>query len=57
MTYNEHALELGSKSQAVAYVGITDDHEHIFWGVGIHTDIINASIMALISAVNNVEKQ
>lgn len=57
LTYNEHALELGSKSQAVAYVGITDDHEHIFWGVGIHTDIINASIMALISAVNNVEKQ
>ena len=25
------------------------------WGAGIHTDIINASISALVSAVNNME--
>ena len=54
--YKEHALEHGSHSKAVAYVGIEHDGK-TYWGAGIHTDIINASISALVSAVNNmVEK-
>ncbi len=52
ITYKEHALEVGSKSKAVCYVGIETD-KGIFWGAGIHTDIIDASVSALVSALNN----
>ena len=52
VTYTEHALEVGSKSKAVCYVGIETENG-TFWGAGIHTDIINASISALVSAINN----
>lgn len=54
-TYKEHALETTSKSQAVAYVEIeNDDTKKTFWGAGINTDIISASVSALISAVNRM---
>ena len=52
LTYTEHALNLGSSSQAVSYVGITDDAGKISWGAGIHDDIIASSIHALFSAIN-----
>ncbi len=52
-TYSEHALEVGSKSQACAYVGIEVEGEKgITWGAGIKNDIIDASAHALISAIN-----
>ena len=51
-TYEEHALERGSSSQACAYVGIETENG-TYWGAGIHTDIIDASIKALVSAINN----
>ncbi len=50
--YQEHALEQGSTSQAAAYVGIADKDGKVTWGAGIHTDIVTASIMALVSAIN-----
>ncbi|MDL2219396.1 2-isopropylmalate synthase [Ruminococcaceae bacterium OttesenSCG-928-O06] len=54
VTYAEHALEVGSKSQAVAYVGLTwNGSGTITWGAGQHTDIIVASVAALVSAYNN----
>lgn len=49
--YQEHALERGASSQAVAYVGLQTD-SGIVWGAGKHSDIITASINALVSAVN-----
>ncbi len=49
--YEEHALERGSTSQAVSYVGI-ETEDGTFWGAGIHTDIIVSSINALVSAIN-----
>ena len=52
--YKEHALEEGSTSKAAAYVGITQKDGRISWGVGIHTDIVTASVKALISAVNRI---
>ncbi len=52
-TYTEHALEVGSKSKAAAYVEITDADGVSSWGAGIHTDIINSSVSALVSALNN----
>ena len=53
VTYNEHAIEVGSKSKAAAYVEICDKNGNSFWGAGIHTDIINSSVSALVSAINN----
>lgn len=55
VTYTEHALQQGSNSQAVAYVGIEDKNGKTTWGTGIHTDIMTASINALFSAVNRSE--
>ncbi len=52
ITYKEHALEVTSKSKAMCYVGIQTD-KGVFWGAGIHTDIIDASVSALMSAINN----
>ncbi len=57
VTYKEHALQVGSNSQACAYVGI--DVEGVtgtIWGAGIHNDIIDASVWALISALNRTDK-
>ena len=52
--YEEHALQIGSDSQACAYVGIELPDGKIVWGSGIHNDIIDASVRALLSAVNRV---
>jgi 2-isopropylmalate synthase len=51
-SYSEHALERGSSSKAAAYVAIEADGK-TFWGVGVHPDIIDASVNALVSAINN----
>ncbi|MCQ2407847.1 MAG: 2-isopropylmalate synthase [Oscillospiraceae bacterium] len=53
-TYTEHALEIGSSSQAVSYVEIMCSDGLSFWGVGIDNDIITSSIKAFVSAVNNM---
>ncbi len=56
ITYEEHSLQLGSNSQACAYVGIQlEGHDEIVWGAGIKTDIIDASVFALISAINRTK--
>lgn len=52
--YFEHALGFGSNSKACCYVCIMVEEE-LFWGVGIHNDIINASVNALVSAINRYE--
>lgn len=51
MDYSEHALKEGSSSQAISYVQIQNAKSKYF-GVGIDTDIIAASIYGLISAIN-----
>lgn len=53
-TYTENAMEEKASSKAVSYVGIKDSEGKNFWGVGIATDIIDSSIKALFSAVNNM---
>lgn len=55
-TYTEHALEVGSASKAVSYVEIIGETGGSFWGTGIDTDIVESSIKALVSAVNNMLK-
>lgn len=54
LTYSEHALEIGQTSRAMAYIGI-DDGGKTYWGAGMDTDIITASIMALVSAINRMK--
>lgn len=52
-TFEEHALQHGSNSQACAYVGIEmENGGPTIWGCGIKNDIIDASVCALLSAVN-----
>lgn len=54
-TYEEHALERHSASEAVSYVSIICG-DKTYWGAGRHSDIIVSSVRALVSAINNVEK-
>ena len=53
VTYTEHALETGSTSQAVAYVGLQWGSGAVTWGAGTDSDIMTASVRALVSAINN----
>ena len=50
--YSEHSLSHGSNSDAVAYVGIRWENGSVNWGAGTDSDIIKASIKALVSAIN-----
>lgn len=52
--YAEHALSSGSDAVAVAYVGIVNREEKVLWGAGTHTDIVTASVFALVSAINRL---
>ncbi len=50
--YEEHSMQDGSDSNAIAYVGLQAEDGKQFFGIGIDADIIRASIDALISAMN-----
>lgn len=55
LDYSEHAMAAGGDAKAAAYVeceiGDGDDAQ-IMWGVGIHENIITASLQAVTHAVN-----
>ena len=54
--YTEHSMqEKGSGSVAAAYIGIENQSGEMSWGAGTDTDIIHASVDALISAFNNMK--
>jgi len=55
LVYTEHALDEGSNSQALAYVGFTAPSGETVWGAGIDDDIIVASVKALFSACNRMK--
>lgn len=54
--YHEHALNGGSSARAAAYIEIKALSGLISWGVGVDTDIIIASIKAVLSSLNRLEK-
>jgi len=54
LTYTEHALEVGSKSQAVSYIGIQSPEGVSHWGCGVDPDIMTSSVKALFSAINKM---
>ncbi|QIB68058.1 2-isopropylmalate synthase [Aminipila butyrica] len=56
VTYSEHALDADSNSRACAYIAITDQSGKLYWGIGIHDDIVAASINALVCAINRQNK-
>jgi 2-isopropylmalate synthase len=52
VSYHEHACGSGSDAVAIAYVEISTGSGSTLFGVGRHTNIITASLLALLSAVN-----
>ncbi|MDA8099495.1 MAG: 2-isopropylmalate synthase [Nitrospiraceae bacterium] len=52
--FSEHALEKGSDSHAVAYIGVRIGGKGTVFGAGVDTSIDRASLKALLSAVNRV---
>jgi 2-isopropylmalate synthase len=52
--YAEHALNEDSDAKAAAYIKVADKDGKSIWGIGVHEDIAEASVMALISAVNRM---
>ncbi len=55
-TYTQHALEEASTSRAASYVGVVKDGKS-YWGAGVDSDIVLASVRALIGAVNQILAQ
>ncbi|MER5353625.1 2-isopropylmalate synthase [Kitasatospora sp. NPDC002551] len=49
--YAEHALAQGGDARAAAYVECAVN-DRVFWGVGIDSSIVSASLKAVVSAVN-----
>ena len=52
-SYVQHALEGKSTSLAASYVCITKQGKS-YWGAGVHRDIMQSSVKALVSAVNRM---
>ncbi|MBM3393693.1 MAG: 2-isopropylmalate synthase [Betaproteobacteria bacterium] len=52
MNYHEHATGGGEDATAVAYVQIRIGREQSLYGVGIHSNIVTATLRAVLSAAN-----
>jgi 2-isopropylmalate synthase len=50
--YNQHALTAGSEASAVAYVEAEGPDGSTWWGVGMDSSILDASLHAVVSAAN-----
>jgi 2-isopropylmalate synthase len=50
--YSEHALTAGSGASAVAYVEAEGPDASTWWGVGMDSSILDASLAAVVSAAN-----
>ena len=55
LDYNEHALTAGTDAQAAAYVEC-EIGGGVYWGVGIDTNTVTASMSAVLSAVNRARR-
>lgn len=56
-TFDEHAIDQGTDSRAVAYIGIEGKDKKLLFGVGIDSSIAMASLKALICAANRSRHQ
>ena len=55
LDYVEHALSSGGDARAAAYLECAVG-DRILWGVGVDSNIVTASLKAVVSAVNRAEK-
>jgi 2-isopropylmalate synthase len=55
LDYNEHALTSGRDAEAAAYLEI-EIGDQVFWGVGISESTTQASLRAVVSAVNRAAR-
>ena len=51
LDYHEHAIGSGADAKAVCYMELKVDGNEL-WGVGMHSDIVTASLRAIISGLN-----
>ena len=54
--YAEHALGQGADATAVAYVETLSVDGTLRWGVGVHANIITASLRAVLSALDRHQR-
>jgi 2-isopropylmalate synthase len=52
--YVEHAVGAGSDAVAVAYIEAAGEKGAAVWGVGLHSNILTASLRAVVSAANRL---
>ena len=51
LSYEEKSMGLGSEARAAAFIEVTTPDRTTLFGVGIHANILTASILAVLSAV------
>ena len=54
--YHEHAIGGGADTRAAAFVELSDAEGRRRWGVGLHANIVTASLRAVLSAVNRLRE-
>jgi len=55
--YNEHTIGTSKDAKAATYIGCTAAQSSTkVWGVGIHQDVVQASLIALLSAASSVSR-
>jgi 2-isopropylmalate synthase len=57
LSYEEHSRGHGSAANAVSYIEITTRSRRTLFGAGMHPNIITASLLAILSAVNRAIAQ
>src|SRR5271165_5810799 len=57
LSYEEHSRGQGSAATAVSYIEITTHSRRTLFGAGMHPNIITASLLAILSAVNRAIAQ
>jgi 2-isopropylmalate synthase len=57
LSYEEHSRGQGSAATAVSYIEITTRSRRTLFGAGMHPNIVTASLLAVISAVNRAIAQ
>jgi 2-isopropylmalate synthase len=57
LSYEEKSIGKGSEAKAAAFVEITTPSRVTLFGVGVHANIITASILAVLSAVRRADER
>ena len=57
LSYEEHSRGGGSGAKAVSYIEITTHSRRTLFGAGMHGNIVTASLLAVLSAVNRALAQ